>query len=537
MSPPATGPRLGLGPGLLAAAWATSLAFAGDLPSVSPVATRALGVLDRNCAGCHQSGKLELAAPAGGLGNILNFDELARDPTLVVPGRPDASKLYNRMLGGHRPDDVYGLASGGRAPSPDDIEAVRDWIDSLDAKPACATRRTITSAGIETARERWAREVGPEAAGETRFVSLAHLANACTSAAELAQYRKAVEKLIITLSSQPRGGVVETIGDDNALLAFKLGDAGWTAEQWADLATICGPGRTILAGDCLAFAAQSRSPSAPVDPAAAALADAGIDGASELHGLDLVRALRRAYERDVGLARAAGELGQDQGALMRRLASVRGDQDFLARRLMQGLLRRSEWERLRLALDGRNDAAVPASVAPTAAKTWIDISLVPDKTIYKTGDLATLRVEAGTDCHLTLVNIDAKGEATVLFPNDLEPENTIVAGRAMRIPADRAGYQLRLDAKGTETIVAICQRVADHPDGTGHDFEHRRFTTLGDWRSFLRTTAERETEWKRAMQELRRFKRRPRGKSGSQPLPQATGPEIEGRTAIIITVE
>ena len=79
MPAPVTGPRLGLVLGLLAAAWATSLALAGDLQSVSPVATRALGVLDRHCAGCHQSRKLEIAAPAGGLGNILNLDELAKD--------------------------------------------------------------------------------------------------------------------------------------------------------------------------------------------------------------------------------------------------------------------------------------------------------------------------------------------------------------------------------------------------------------------------------------------------------------------------
>jgi hypothetical protein len=97
-------------------------------------------VFETYCASCHhQAGPTPGHAPER-FGSILNLDELARDPNLVAPGRPDASLIYQRMLGRHSPEDVYGPANGGKGPTPEEIEAVRDWIEGLALETAGETR-------------------------------------------------------------------------------------------------------------------------------------------------------------------------------------------------------------------------------------------------------------------------------------------------------------------------------------------------------------------------------------------------------------
>src|SRR5262249_39328401 len=72
-----------------------------------PRAAKAYGVLDTYCARCHQTGKLERPLASGGLANILAIDDQARDPVLVKPGIPDASRLYDALETRHVPLDVF----------------------------------------------------------------------------------------------------------------------------------------------------------------------------------------------------------------------------------------------------------------------------------------------------------------------------------------------------------------------------------------------------------------------------------------------
>src|SRR5690242_3848249 len=82
--------------------------------ALDPAAVAAREVLERHCARCHQSGKLVTAAPAADFANVLELDELARDPALVLPGNPDGSSLYVSMLRRTMPPDRHeGPAGAG----------------------------------------------------------------------------------------------------------------------------------------------------------------------------------------------------------------------------------------------------------------------------------------------------------------------------------------------------------------------------------------------------------------------------------------
>ncbi len=89
----------------------------------------------------------------------------------------------------------------------------------------------------------------------------------------------------------------------------------------------------------------------------------------------------------------------------------------------------------------------------------IDVGMWTDKPGYKAGDLVEVSVTVDRACHLTLINVSTRTAApSCFYPNDLEPDNLIAPRMAVKVPGANAGYRLRFDRAGRETLVAYCQR-------------------------------------------------------------------------------
>ncbi len=746
-----------------------------------PTAAKAYAVLAANCASCHQRGAPAGAATGGSalggiateFGNILDLDHLARDPTLIQPGNPDGSRLYQTLYARHAPRD---LMKGGReGPSVADVRAVRDWIDGLPAPAAssCPDRPRIDAAELNDTMRRWLEVAGADAARATRFVSLAHLHNACASDAELAAYRQAVQKLLNSLSWSDTPARIETVGETLVLLAFRLSDLGWVPAHWERLAkaepeggavptpealkAVSGSAHPILRADWLASAAgraplyyellglpdkqadlarlvgidlaqdvrtgklaraglkASREtgaprlverhgveragsdrqgaremhelwiahdwaqatpaqdvldhPQAPHQASAAskampasegsrylltlpngliafgahdaagmrrpdaggvpagracmgchaagplpftdearahiasdrfaggreareagllsypgaadlarlfeddgyryrrALIRAGVDPDLTVNGLEIVGALSRAYERPVALERLAAEAGAKPAELTARLDALSGDARVLGQRIRQGLLSRRDAERLLAALKEAGPAVAngsglhgttavaTGSVGAVGAGSDIELALWSDRVSYAAGDHVTIHAQASRNCYLTLIDVDAGGKATVLFPNEFEPDNLIAAGATLSVPGPKSPYQLRLKDKGRETTVAICSTAVKVPAGIDIDYERQRFTALGLWTNHLEEAQVLEVELRRNPDRARAAAAArahaaalalAKGRSAADdaaaaaravPQPASPGPEAEARTAIQFKVE
>lgn len=295
-----------------------------------------------------------------------------------------------------------------------------------------------------------------------------------------------------------------------------------------------------------------------------AAAEAGIDPELTMHGLGIVTALARQYDLDVGIGRAAAEFGLERAAFVERLQSYDGPEamQMLALRLRQGTLSRREAERLYAALRSGQSAAEPIAARTVAAPATTTAAAEPeagsrhaplalglwtDTPSYRSGELLAVHAAPSADCHLTVISVDAGGKATVLFPNDFEQDNLVRGGRVHRVPARNGAYQLRLKERGVETLIAACDTRAKAPEGIEHDFERQRFTVLGDWRSFLRSSQDDTAGARREPDRAARARgRRPaRGRNGeprTETRSDARGeaelrPEASARTAIQITVE
>ncbi|MET0432331.1 MAG: hypothetical protein ABWZ86_07620, partial [Hyphomicrobium sp.] len=93
---------------------------------------------------------MERPLASGGIANILSIDELARDPILVKPGIPDASRLYDVLETRHAPLDVFLGPNAAVEPTPDDVQAVRRWIkDIAPAGQACPSRQPVRPVDVD----------------------------------------------------------------------------------------------------------------------------------------------------------------------------------------------------------------------------------------------------------------------------------------------------------------------------------------------------------------------------------------------------
>ncbi|MFA5958214.1 DUF4384 domain-containing protein [Hyphomicrobium sp.] len=236
-----------------------------------PLAAKAYSVLETYCARCHQTGALERPLASGGLANILAIDALARDPVLVKPGFPDASRLYDVLETRHAPLDVFPGANAVSEPQPDDIEAVRRWIKDLpDTAQTCPSRQPVLPVDVDKLM-RDAQRLERDQGKDVRFISLAHLYNACATPEELSAYEAALNKLMNSLSWSPDPVKLTSLDAAGTVLSFRLSDFGWNAARWAliekayppalvhavapDVLKTAGSKAVIVNGDWLAAAA------------------------------------------------------------------------------------------------------------------------------------------------------------------------------------------------------------------------------------------------------------------------------------------
>lgn len=512
----------------------TPVATQAAAPAEQTPADRARAVLDKHCARCHQAGRSETSA-ASLLQNVLAFDDLAREAAFLKAGRPDASPLYTVMVTGHVPHQVYDMANPG--PTADEIDDVRGWIEGLaqSTPPVCPGHRQVTLADEGRALDRL-RGPGGEALKGIRLISLAADQNACSSPEVMQSKRRALVELMTALRTTLVQIDLPFAGDDLPIVAVRLGDLGWDPSQWDALAAdAVAP---TLSDDASSAAFGTATPLMSArDLAAAAQRTGKFPRLASLspHAAEFVRE----GSGSVDLARAAADVGRPPTMLFEQLAKVQGKLEGLALALRQGSLSATAWRQLRpavAALDVTAGQPLTYMEAPAAATegAGLEVSLWTEKLSYRLQDLVVLTAQTNRDCNLTVVNVDTRGEATVLFPSDSDPDNAVKAGSKIRIPSDIEPYQLRATEAGQETFIAICTLNRKRPLGIDQDFDRQRFSILGNWRTFVKTAATRESLIGRSDTPRQR---RARAKAAAAAATTTTTPEQEARAAIYVKIE
>ena len=164
------------------------------VPAQSQLAQDTYAIFEASCLNCH--------GPDGAYRETLLMEHATLiEGGTVVPGNPDASELYKRLLG---PTENGVQMPFGQQPLPaQSIDTIRRWI--LAGAPDWAVApvtdgRFISPSEILNTIDTHLTSLTPFDRAYARYFSLAHLYNAGETPEILVEYRKALHKLVNSLS-------------------------------------------------------------------------------------------------------------------------------------------------------------------------------------------------------------------------------------------------------------------------------------------------------------------------------------------------
>ena len=92
---------------------------------------------------------------------------------------------------------------------------------------------------------------------------------------------------------------------------------------------------------------------------------------------------------------------------------------------------------------------------------------------YRIGDLIEFNVTSSEDAYITLVDVGTSGQVTILFPNEFQQANRVMAGETTTIPSGNADFKIRVGGPtGVELIKILATRgptpIFDPTEYVGH---------------------------------------------------------------------
>ncbi|NBW83257.1 hypothetical protein EBR21_16025, partial [bacterium] len=171
---------------------------------------------------------------SGGLTNITDLGQKISQG-LIVPGKADSSKIYQRILSTTSPMPPAGQAR----PSAKEIEQFKKWIDE-GAKVVSATisevklvpeEKLLTDAGLDLVKE----VPSPDERKKIRYLSFAAAQNAGVGEDALKTLLQGTIKMLNSLSVAPTVYKAKISSKSHFLLRISLDEIGWTSATWEKL--------------------------------------------------------------------------------------------------------------------------------------------------------------------------------------------------------------------------------------------------------------------------------------------------------------
>lgn len=175
------------------------------------------------CGRCHGEGSYQGSAKL----SIIDPEALVNEK-YIVPGRPDESFLWRRILDGEMPPDNQ------PQPSASERLLLKAWIAAGGRKPPRTARPFRSELQVLTRLRNDLTSLAADVRARTRYFSLTHLHNntAGVSDFDLRYYRAALSKSLNSLSWQPKLATPRALDPEGTLLAIDLRDLGWDAKSW-----------------------------------------------------------------------------------------------------------------------------------------------------------------------------------------------------------------------------------------------------------------------------------------------------------------
>lgn len=201
-----------------------SLSFVEPEPEpVSLLQAQVEDILSRTCGECHG---VQGTAQAG-LNSIEDLDALA-DDNLLVPGAADQSPLIARMLSGNMPP------AGNPSPTEDEVQQIVQFVNSWDGPESpvavVCSNSVVTFDSLFGLMQADLLGQEPNDRSSIRYLTFANRHNARVCGEELKVERRALSKLVNSLSDRSRIERPVAIDEDQLLFRIDIRDYGWDRE-------------------------------------------------------------------------------------------------------------------------------------------------------------------------------------------------------------------------------------------------------------------------------------------------------------------
>jgi WD40 repeat protein/mono/diheme cytochrome c family protein len=213
------------------AAYVLVLALASQSASAAgtELAVKAQAILKANCSRCHGQ-----ESPAKGkFDYVLDRDKLVLRKKLV-PGNPAKSELYERIRTGEMPP------KGQRSrPDSSEVALLKQWIEAgapaLQEPPP--ERSFLSDSEVLRAILADLKSLHPHQRRFARYFTFTHLYNAGLPEQDLQLYRRALAKLLNSLSWHPRVALPRAVDPAQTIFRMDLRDYQWPARLWDRMLT------------------------------------------------------------------------------------------------------------------------------------------------------------------------------------------------------------------------------------------------------------------------------------------------------------
>jgi hypothetical protein len=106
---------------------------------------------------------------------------------------------------------------------------------------------------------------------------------------------------------------------------------------------------------------------------------------------------------------------------------------------------------------GKAPAAAGTGLAPLPMQNPFPLLIATDKPVYHVGERVTLAVTSLQPCYLTVLDVNASGQARVIFPNQQSQNNQLSAAQTLLVSGGASPVAIEARAPvGAGAVVAVC---------------------------------------------------------------------------------
>lgn len=190
----------------------------------------AKNLVNKYCNQCHGLNQ----SNSGGLTNITDLAQKIADG-LIIAGKPETSKLYERMTSKTSPMPP----AGSSKPTAEELEAFKKWIaDGANTKTTDASAKPVVSEDqlLKDATLDLIKEVPNEADRKNvRYLSLAAMQNGGAGADAMQILQQASAKLLNSVSKSTTVFKLKVSAKNPLLIQFRLSDLEWSNADWENI--------------------------------------------------------------------------------------------------------------------------------------------------------------------------------------------------------------------------------------------------------------------------------------------------------------